>query len=56
MGRPLGSKNSHHRQHNVFANGNGRRLSVMLSVDFQTFRTLIMELAPSLSIDKVELL
>jgi hypothetical protein len=33
---------------------NGRRLSATISIDFKTFRQLILELAPHLSIDKVE--
>ena len=50
VGRPPGSHNS------VWANGHGKRLSATISIDFKTFRTLILQLAPSLSIDKVEVL
>lgn len=50
VGRPPGS---HTR---FFTNGHGKRLSATISIDFKTFRTLILQLAPSLSIDKVEVL
>jgi hypothetical protein len=43
-------------KHNVFANGNGRRLSATISIDFKSFREVLLQLAPMLSIDKVEVL
>lgn len=46
---------SHHSQ-SVWANGNGRRLSATISIDFKSFRELLLQLAPQISIDKVEVL
>jgi len=44
------------RRLGILENGKGRRLYATISVDFKTLRTLILELAPSISIDKVEVL
>jgi hypothetical protein len=40
----------------LFTNGNGRRLSATISIDFKSFREVLLQLAPMLSIDKVEVL
>lgn len=40
----------------VWTNGNGRRLSATISIDFKSFREMLLQLAPMLSIDKVEVL
>lgn len=48
VGRP-----SHH---SVWGNGNGKRLSATISIDFKSFREMLLQLAPMLSIDKVEVL
>lgn len=50
VGRPPGSHNS------VWANGKGKRLSATISIDFKSFRQMLLQLAPLLSIDKVEVL
>ena len=43
------------RPHNsLFTNGHGRRLSATISIDFKSFREVLLQLAPMLSIDKVE--
>lgn len=47
------AKKSHHAQ-SVWVNGNGRRLSATISIDFKSFREMLLQLAPMLSIDKVE--
>jgi len=46
----------HTRHHSLLLNGSGRRLSATISLDFKILRRLILELAPHLSIDKVEVL
>lgn len=52
--RPVGRPPGQH--YSFWANGNGKRLSATISIDFKHFRALILELAPSLSIDKVEVI
>jgi hypothetical protein len=53
--KSVANKRAYHRN-GLFNGRNGRRLYATISVDFKTLRTLILDLAPSLSIDKVEIL
>jgi hypothetical protein len=45
-----------HQGHSLFTNGSGKRLSATISIDFKSFREVLLQLAPMLSIDKVEVL
>jgi hypothetical protein len=55
MERARGAVTKRHPR-GLFADGKGRRLYATISIDFKTLRTLILDLAPSISIDKVEVL